>query len=146
MTLKFQEEFDILNSDIDKNANIVTVCNYGQVRSVCMAKRLREMGYTRASAMGMFGLDPHVTSQILYAADLIIICNKPNYLRLVVEKRPDNDSFGGYDITHLNLWLSETEYKTVGCDTIGFDRWGNSDHPDLVNIVKKFLCFTDTNT
>lgn len=115
---------------------ILTLCNYGQVRSVTMANRLEARGYPTLAA-GMLNTPPWFLDRYISwqkpVCTLVLVCNKPN-----VEQRFKQDIDDHYAQMILDV-LDKHTHKLVTCDTIGFDRWGVPDHPELVECCESFL-------
>lgn len=114
---------------------VLCLCNYGQVRSITMAEVLKSRGYI-ALAAGMFTTDPRPNNMfewLLSACETVIICNQPN-----VERRfkPDISEDHANMIFHL---LDKYNEKVIVCDTVGFDRWGQPMHPELIERCELFL-------
>lgn len=112
---------------------ILTVCNYGQVRSVTMANRLAHHANVEVFSRGIVNTIPFFLDKCFEVADLVVICNKPNIERNMAGDIPEE-----YQEDHLKP-LKKYEDKVVVCDTIGFDRWGQALHPDLIEKCDEFI-------
>lgn len=114
------------------NGPILCLCNYGQVRSVTMAKILQDKGYQTLAA-GMINNPPNLLDKVMEAAGTVIVCNKPNVERRFRKDLPE-------DRAELVLSvLDKHKEKILTCDTVGFDRWGQPMHPELVERCNLFL-------
>ncbi len=124
---------------------ILTVCNYGQVRSRAMAVGLQQRTYMQTGYIGMFGIYPEEFKQIIEQYDLIIMCNKPNLEKFLNEGKPDHKYFNEQQLDLLKNTLFDAENKIIVCDIIGVDRWGDHTKESLRMIVNRFLSPLDIN-
>lgn len=121
-----------LDTILRRNAFVLTVCNYAQVRSQCMADTLRKNGFGNVHAWGALAYPARNTEQVFKAAALIILCNWKN-----AEDGFKKDSFP--DREELLRIYSDYEHKIIRADEIEYDRWGDKTHPELVDICERFV-------
>jgi len=111
---------------------ILTVCNYGQVRSIAMMHAFHRRGFVNTYATGAVAQWPVTLDRHFNGADIIIVCNQPNLEeRYAREKHPDKEGVVRVHELHSD--------KIVVCETIDLDRWGDPMKEDLVNICEDFL-------
>lgn len=111
---------------------ILTVCNYGQVRSVAMMHAFHRRGFPNAYATGAVAQWPVTLDRHFSNADIIIVCNKPN-LEERYEREKHPDKLGVVRVHELHA------DRIIICDTIGLDRWGDPMKEPLVKICEEFL-------
>lgn len=111
---------------------ILCLCNYGQVRSVTMARLLEKKGY-QTLAVGMLNNSTDTLDRLCSAAKTVIVVNKTN-----VDRRFRKDTSDSHAQMILEV-LDKHKDKTYICDTVGFDRWGVPMHPELVERCELFL-------
>lgn len=117
---------------IKDNLRILTVCNFGQVRSVAMMHAFHRKGFRNTYATGAVAQFPVTLDRHFMAADLIVVCNKPNLQEgFKREKHPDKAGVVRVHEIHRD--------KIIVCDTIGMDRWGDPLHEELVERCNEFL-------
>jgi len=97
----------------------LTVCEGGNVRSVTLAKILKELG-EEAIAVGWKYTSPETFSLLVEWADRIVFVDLEENISKLYE----------------NLPAIEYRHKVRHLD-VGEDNWGLAHHPDLVRILKE---------
>jgi hypothetical protein len=120
---------------------LLTLCNYGQVRSVSMAMHLSALGYKNVYATGFMRWHPSVISRQIEDSDLTIVCNRPNLeeLFLNTDLFTKRDNIPSEFVEKLQESINNNKDKIVICNVIGYDRWGNPAHPELRERIQTFL-------
>lgn len=97
-----------------------------------MAHAFHRKGFVNVYATGAVAQHTVTLDRHFGAADLILVCNKPNLEEgFEREKHPDKSGLVRVHRIHRD--------RIIVCDTIGQDRWGDPLHPKLIERCDEFL-------
>lgn len=94
---------------------VLTVCAYGNVRSSCLARQLKDWYFQDAIAAGLVANAPETLTMLFNWADLILLTD--------MSLDPKN---------YIHSDVGKEKFQTFD---VGRDRWGNPVDPELVQIM-----------
>src|ERR1039458_813788 len=94
---------------------VLTICGYGNVRSVCLARQLKDWYDQEALASGLVANSPETLLMLFDWADIILVTDTS----LVIQNYVPND-------------VAPEKFHDFN---VGKDVWGEPGHPELVKIM-----------
>src|SRR5436305_363900 len=96
---------------------VLAVCAYGNVRSVCLARQLKDWYFQDALAAGLVANSPETLLMLFHWADAILLTD--------TSLNPSNYTHSDYGKEKMRDF------------DVGLDRWGIPNHPELVDIMTR---------
>jgi hypothetical protein len=113
------------------NKKILSVCSYGEVRSVAMANAMKELGYKDVLTVGTAEIIPKFFEKLCDEHDIILICNRTDF----GEDGKWKDTKPEFK-TWFSKMMNDYNKKIIYCE-FGNDEWGDPFNPKLVLKARK---------